>query len=351
MLSKEAFMYFEELVGNEQTKSMLVIAAKSAKGRNTSVPHVLFGGSAGCGKTSFANALANFLNVPFFQVDAAGIKTSDDVFRIVEKFPLSGYNDKGEATGEVTPPIVFIDEIHQLSLKGTELLGIAMENFILPMEVGRGKTKEKRVIWVPRFSLVGATTLTGRLPKPLRDRFKLQCKFDTYSIIECTKIVFVHAKKLDINISPLSAMLIGRRCRGVARMAVRFLEMARDHSMVHGKDIVDEEVVCAMFEFLDIDMDGFTAQDRKILSCLYKNKEPLGLDSIAVLLNESQDTVAKEVEPYLIVKGLVLRTARGRILTDEGVAFVKQMLGDTSEKGDILERLTIKDKEDELSLS
>ena len=98
-------------------------------------------------------------------------------------------------------------------------------------------------------------------------------------------------------------------------------------------------------------MDGFTAQDRKILSCLYKNKEPLGLDSIAVLLNESQDTVAKEVEPYLIVKGLVLRTARGRILTDEGVAFVKQMLGDTSEKGDILERLTIKDKEDELSLS
>lgn len=350
MFNKEALMHFDELVGNEQTKSMLVIAAKSASGRNTSVPHVLFGGSAGCGKTSFANALANFLGVPYFQVDAAGIKTSEDIFSVVEKFPMNGYNDKGEVVGEITPPIVFIDEIHQLSLKGTEQLGIAMENFILPMEIGRGKTKEKRVIWVPRFTLVGATTLTGRLPKPLRDRFKLQCKFDTYSIIESTKIVFVHAKKLGINISPLSAMLIGRRCRGVARMAVRFLEMARDHSIVHGKDEIDEDVVCAMFEFLNIDMEGFTAQDRKILTCLYKNKEPLGVDSIAVLLNESQDTIAKEIEPYLIVRGLVLRTSRGRVLTDQGVEFVKQMLGDTSEKGDMLERLTIKKDEHELSL-
>ena len=326
-------MKLEELIGNEQTKAQLTVAARAALADNRPLPHAIFGGAPGCGKTATSKALSGFLGRPFFQVDASSIKTAEDLLDIFDKFSLDGYSDTGDVIGKIDPPILFLDEIHNMPLKGQEHLGIAMENWVLPVSVKQGKQRKQAVLWLPRFTVIGATTMTGKISRPMLARFKLQFRFKTYSGMESAKIVLVQAVLHSYNIDLEGALSIASRGRGVPRTLVRFLEMANDYARLDNKEgLISGKVAESMFEALGIDPTGLTGLDRSLLTCLYENREaPVGLDSLAIFLDEYAPTVANELEPFLIRQGLMLRTSRGRILTQKGVQYVEEVLGVTTE--------------------
>lgn len=322
-------MNLTDMVGNDQTKTQLIVSGKAAVEDNRPVPHTLFGGAAGCGKTTAAKGLAKLLDATFIQMDPATLKTADDFVPMIKQLPQVGYGEGGVITGQIKQAVVFLDEIHNMPLKGQELLGIAMENWIFPVNVKRRNKKEKLMIWLPRFTLVGATTMTGNLSKPLRDRFKLQFQFKTYSLQESEAIVLTHSKSLGITTTQQAAKAIAARGRGVPRVLVRFLERARDHARILSMSgDITLDVVEAMFTFLGIGPTGLTSQDHKLLECLYDNKgTPVGLDSLSVLLDECPATIAHELEPYLIRRGLLVRSSRGRLLTEEGSKYITSVLG------------------------
>ena len=313
---------FADIIGNDDTKTQLVIAAQAAKGRNSSVPHLLFGGHPGCGKTTSAQALSSFLNVPFIQADPSSIKSAQDVYNLAKKFPLEGYDRNGNVVGQISPPILFFDEIHGLNLKAQEILGIMMENRIITMPAARQRRETN--VWVPKFTLVGATTMTGKLSKPFRDRFKASFKFETYSLEDLLKVVSVHSSRLGVPVDAKAAVAIASRSRGVPRLSVGFLERASDYLHVLKKDVVDIEIVNAMFSIMGIDESGLTLNDVKVLKMVYDSGDaPIGLDTLAIVTNDSPSTIAHEVEPYLIQNGYMIRTPRGRLLTEKGIEFVE----------------------------
>jgi len=318
-----------EMVGNDQTKTQLIVSGQAAVAENRPVPHTLMGGAAGCGKTTAARGLAQFLDAVFIQADPATLKASDDFVSIIKQLPQEGYGEGGVVTGNIKQAVLFLDEIHNMPLKGQELLGIAMENWVFPVNVKKKARKEKVMIWLPRFTVVGATTMTGGLSKPLRDRFKLQFQFKTYSLDESEFIVVTHAAKMGLDMTQEAAKGIANRGRGVPRVLVRFLERARDHARVLTEDgKITKDVVEAMFSFLEIGPTGLTSQDHRLLECLYDNKDvPVGLDSLAVILDECPTTISRELEPYLIRRGLLMRSSRGRLLTEEGDKYISSIMG------------------------
>ncbi|MCI0527460.1 MAG: hypothetical protein L0Y56_08445, partial [Nitrospira sp.] len=232
-----------------------------------------------------------------------------------------GYDLQGKVIGKIQPQLIFIDEIHQLPLLAQENLGIAMQDWKLPVRVGGKDVFE----WVPHFTLVGATTLSGKLSKPFLDRFKIQADFETYSLEEAIKIVNVHAEDQGLTLSPGVDDAIARRSRGVARLIVRFLDRVADAAVIaaQGKEELQKQVSLELAEtmlnhFLKVDDRGLTKSDIKILLQLSKLSEPVGIDSLAVVANEDKMTIQNTVEPYLIQEGLIIRTKRGRVITDEG---------------------------------
>jgi Holliday junction DNA helicase RuvB len=316
-------MKFSDIIGNDSIKTQLAIAAKASSDRNVSLPHSILSGCAGCGKTTTARSLAELLGVPFFQVDPASIKNTSDIISLVSKFPLDGYGPHGEIVETIIPPIIFIDEIHNLSLSGQEVLGIGMEDWTLSVMSKRGRTSEQRTLWLPHFTVIGATTLAGKLSKPFRDRFKLHFSFGTYSAEESLKILYFHAAEKNVEIEPAAALLISTRGRGVPRIIVRYLDQAIDFSHVAGKAVISSDIVEAMFSIIGIDTHGLSEADIKLMKCLFDNNgEPVGLDTLAVILNESPTTIMNEAEPYLIQKGYMIRTSRGRMLTETGEKYI-----------------------------
>lgn len=322
-------MQLNELIGNEQTKAQLTVASKAALADNRPLPHAIFGGAPGCGKTATARALSSFLKRPIFQADASSIKSAEDLLGIFEKFPLDGYSDSGEIIGKISPPILFLDEVHNMPLKGQEHLGIAMENWILPVSIKKGKSLKQTVLWLPKFTVIGATTMTGKISRPMLARFKLQFRFKTYSGIESAKIVIVQAAAHGYRVDLDGVLSIAARGRGVPRTLVRFLEMANDYAKLDNKEgLISGAVTETMFKALEISESGLTALDRKLLICLYENSDaPVGLDSLSIFLDEYAPTIANELEPFLIRSKLMLRTSRGRVLTDHGTEYVEKLLG------------------------
>lgn len=310
-----------ELVGHEFTKKDVMVAWESAKKRNASLPHMLFAGAAGCGKTSMARAVADMCRTDFLAVFPDSLKEKEDILSFLEGLNHDGYNEKGDRVGTIRPSIVFIDEIHRLNMTAQETLGIAMEEFRVPSGT------PNRFYWLPYFTLIGATTDDGKLSKPFRDRMKIKYIFEPYSMEESVEIVKRHAVRLEVGITNKAAQAIAMRGRGVPRILVGYLERVRDYSLSIGSYFIQSGAVEKVFRNMGVDKEGLTPVELKILRTLYETKEAVGLDNLSVIVNEPSKTITQSVEPFLIQKGLILRSGKGRKITQKGIEYLETFSG------------------------
>jgi Holliday junction DNA helicase RuvB len=307
-------------IGNEDLVRLLHISIEASKIRNSSLPHILIKGPAGTGKTTLAEAIASEFGTHPLTLTPTSAKSASELRKFFLRMPGEGYDQEGQIIGKIQPQIVFIDEIHQLPLLAQELLGIAMQDWKLPVKVNGIDVYE----WVPRFTLIGATTLPGKISKPFLDRFKIQSEFETYSMDEAVQIAELHAQSQGLTLAPGVGEAVARRSRGVARLIVRFLDRLADAAAVAGVEGADQnhislELANLVFkQFLKVDDRGLTKTDIKILKALHNATAPIGLDMLATIVNEDKATVEKNVEPYLIHEELIMRTKGGRVITEEG---------------------------------
>lgn len=329
-----------ELIGNQGITTQLSLMSQASAYSDRPLPHMLLSGSPGCGKTSTAKYISSKMGSRFFSVVPEAIKTRDDVLRIIEMFDRkTGYDREGNRLKDIriSYPILFIDEIHRMPITGQEHLGIVMEEWQIPIEQKRMRVgiydklnlRTDRYRWCPLFTLIGATTNDGLLSKPFKDRFKAKFIFSTYTLEESIKIVLVHNDRLNaantftkVNIDHGGAMEIAKRGRGTPRILVTLLERCRDLALAKKIDTITTEVSIAMFAILNIDGCGLTETDIKILKLLFNSNDPIGLDNLAVITNESKQAISDTVEPYLIQQELISRTGRGRALTDKGKEYL-----------------------------
>jgi len=313
-------------IGNDDLRSLLKISILAAKQINAALPHVLLKGPPGTGKTALAEVIAAEFGTTPIAITPSTAKKAEDLRKIFLRMPSEGYDDQGKIVGTIRPQIIFCDECHQLPLVAQENLGLAMQDWRLPVKVNGEDVFE----WVPRFTLIGATTLPGKLSKPFLDRFKIQSEFETYSLEEAILIAIYHAKEMKLNLGEGVAEAIANRSRGVARLVVRFLERLRDVSLIAALDNKTYENVITLGlaeatfkDFLKVDDIGLTKTDVKILTVLLRAGEPVGVDFVAAAANEDKQTLEKSIEPYLLQQGLVLRTKRGRVITEAGRRYLK----------------------------
>ena len=311
----------DNFVGNKELCQLLKISSIAAKERNQPLPHILLKGPAGTGKTTLAEVIAREFGTKPIALTPQTAKSTDKLRRLFLDMPGEGYDEEGNIIGQIQPQIIFSDECHQLPLVAQENLGIAMQDWKLPVHVdGRDEFE-----WVPRFTLIGATTLPGKLSKPFLDRFKIQAQFETYSFDEAIEIAELQARNQGLQLGQGVPEEIAKRSRGIARLIVRYLDRLADAAVVsaqgnpESRNLITAQLANKIFkDFLKVDDRGLTITDIKVLKQLHKVGEPVGLDVLATVTNEDKATIENTVEPYLIHEGLLVRTKRGRTITSEG---------------------------------
>lgn len=314
------------MIGNENIRNQIEIVLEAARKRNNSLPHMMFSGAPGCGKTTLARKTASIGGMDFMQIPPDSLKGYKELMDVLGSVNHDGYNKQGDIIGDIKPTIIFIDEIHRIPILGQEKLGIAMEDF--QIESDRDKNK---MIWFPLFTIIGATTEEGILSKPFRDRFKLNFTFKLYDEETMAKIVEFHASQLDIMITQKACRDIAVRSRGTPRIGVRYLERARDYALYIESEVITSTVTNDIFEKLGINEIGLTENEVKLMKALYEIKTPVGIDNLAVITDVSQKTLSDSIEPFLIGKGLIVRSGRGRSLTHKGANYVRDVLLDNKD--------------------
>ncbi len=292
-----------EFIGQQKIKENIEVFIKAALLRKEPLDHVLFCGPPGLGKTTLSAVIANELGVNIKSTSGPVLERAGDVAAI-----LTNLSDRD---------ILFIDEIHRLPRVVEEILYPAMEDFTLDIIVGQGPSARSIKINLPRFTLIGATTRTGLITSPLRDRFGVVFRLEFYSPEELKDIVKRSSKILGISINEDAAMEIARRSRGTPRVANRLLKRIRDFAQVKNKKTIDIEIAREALIAMDVDDYGLDNMDRKILLTIIEkfNGGPAGIESIAASLREDKDTIEDVYEPYLMQEGFIERTARGRVAT------------------------------------
>jgi len=294
-----------DFVGQARVKEQLQIALEAAKARGEALDHVLLAGPPGLGKTSLAQIIRAELGVGIRQIAGPGLERKD-VAAIL--------------TSLETRDVLFIDEIHRMSRAAEEILYPALEDFRLDIVVGQGPAARTLMLDLPPFTLVGATTRTGLLTTPLRDRFGLTFRLDLYSPDELAAIVRRSARILAVEIDEAAAELVAARSRGTPRIANRILRRVRDVAEVRHAGVVTTEVAEEALALLEVDEAGLERFDRELLRALVDKfgGGPVGLSTLAVALGEEAETIEDVYEPYLLQLGFLHRTPRGRVVTDLG---------------------------------
>jgi holliday junction DNA helicase RuvB len=301
---------FDDFVGQARIKEQLAIALEAACSRGEALDHVLLVGPPGLGKTSLAYIIREELGVGLRTVAGPALERKGDVAAI-----LTALEERD---------VLFVDEIHRLSAAVEEVLYPALEDFRLDIIVGQGVAARTLTLDVPPFTLVGATTRTGLLTTPLRDRFGMTFRLDYYEPNELTTIVRRSAGILGVEIRDDAAEEIARRARGTPRVANRILRRVRDVAEVRHEGVVTETVAGEALELLEVDERGLERTDRELLRAIVERFDggPVGLSTLAVALGEAPDTVEDVYEPYLLQLGFIQRTPRGRIVTERGRSHV-----------------------------
>jgi holliday junction DNA helicase RuvB len=293
----------DEFVGQDGLREQLQVSIEAARARGEALDHVLLAGPPGLGKTSLAQIIAAELEVPFVQTAGPALERKGDIAAL-----LSALEPRA---------VFFVDEVHRLNRALEETFYPAMEDRRLPITIGQGAGARVVTLDLPAFTLIGATTRAGLLTTPLRDRFGIQHRFEPYGVEDLARIVHRSAAILDVALDDGGAWAIASRSRGTPRVANRLLKRVRDWAEVRGSGVVDDAAADAALAMLEVDDLGLDRLDREILTtiCAQFAGGPVGLSTLAIAVNEEADTLEDVYEPYLLQRGLLQRTPRGRAAT------------------------------------
>ncbi|HJO86402.1 MAG TPA: Holliday junction branch migration DNA helicase RuvB [Rhodospirillales bacterium] len=291
-----------EFVGQRSVCDNLRVFVEAARGRSEAMDHVLLFGPPGLGKTTLAQIVSRELGVGFRATSGPVIAKAGDLAAILTNLEVRD--------------VLFIDEIHRLSPAVEEILYPAVEDFQLDLVIGEGPAARSVRIDLQPFTLVGATTRSGLITTPLRDRFGIPLRLSFYDVDELQDIISRNARILDLDLTDDGAAEIAKRSRGTPRVAGRLLRRVRDFATVESNSTVDAKIADAALNRLDVDVIGLDAMDRRYLKCIADNYGggPVGAETLSAALSEERDTIEEVIEPYLIQQGLLMRTPRGRVL-------------------------------------
>ena len=303
--------HIEEFIGQKKKIENLKTYIKGATKRKEPLDHVLFHGPPGLGKTTLANIIAAEMGVQIKQTSGPVLEKKGDITALLTE--LEAYD------------VLFIDEIHRLKTSLEEILYKAMEDFQVDVIIGEGIGAKNISISLNPFTLIGATTRTGLLSSPLRDRFGILIHLDFYSADELIRVLMRSSQILNVRVSNEAADQIARRSRGTPRIANKLLRRVRDFAQVKGEGFIDLKITLSSFEALEVDENGFDEIDRKILLTIIENFSggPVGLSTLSTSIQEEKETLEDVYEPFLVQQGYLKITPRGRVATEKALKHFK----------------------------